>query len=350
MKKLFAIILIVAICLTACADSNGGITSDGADSEVYWVTCNRTTRTDGMYFLKGGGASCVLWYADFSNLMQTVVCPKPNCEHNDRDSCYALGVTNGAGGVLPYGGYIYWLYIDGYDTLIYRANQDGTERKAVATMKDRKSGGVTLCAVGNKMYFLTDDTLFDEYGNLKTEPRSSYICSYDFESGEVTEHYSLLDMFPNADEFVYGIDGVWNGGIYINTVALTGEHSAVTCDLRFDISDGTLEKSEIDPWQISGEYMILLNGSTVKVIRESGEEYEFKQTGASQIMGARIVNGKLFVKDTVIDIETGNRYENLVDVIPGPLAYEDGKYLIYDWTKYTFEMVPESKVIGDEKT
>jgi|GEM_PF-5107892 lipoprotein len=344
MKKLLAFILLCVLLLASCARSRGAYEFE--ESDIYWVSYNSTTRYDGMYFIKSIENENVLCYADFGNCKQAVVCAKPNCPHTDPDSCYALGVTNGNGPVLPRGDKIYWLYVEGYDLAIYSANVDGTGRKSICTIEDRISGGNTLCAVGDKLYFIAEDQYYDERG-LAIQPHSCYIYSYGFDDSKLIEHCSVSQVFSDAQDLSCFVDGIWNGSIYLNVFAKKGNGGAYH-ELKYDIENDKLTKSDITPWQISGGYMILLEGSNVRIIHESGREYLFEKAGASEMYGACVVNGKLFIKDKVIDIETGKCYSRLDDVIPGPHMYRDGKYLIIDRTKWTFEMVPEKKVIGDE--
>ena len=351
MKKLLVIILI-GLCLVSCSKEPVSI-DVGEEPEVYWCTHSETSRSDGMYFLQDfkyrGGANNTLCYADFANCIITVACPQPNCPHTDPDTCYALGVTNGAGAVLPHGGKIYWLFVeDGYTT-VFRANADGTERRKVCKIEEKDGFSSQLCAVGEKMYFLRDDKwelIHGDDGSLTMPPRSSYIYSFDFETNTAEQLYDLIDLFPNTDRFLCGIDGVWDGGIYIGVTALRGEWSATRCELRYDIELGTLEKLDFEPWKISGEYMVLREGSSIRVKRAGGGEYFFKDVGASILMGARVVNDKLFVEGVIIELETGKRFKNLCAALPGPIAFLGGKYLIYDDRAHTLTAVEEDKLVG----
>lgn len=372
MKKLFAVILIL-LTLTSCAESgvtDGGeindIADNAGDADIYWVD-SYTTRTDGMYFLKTVNVKNTLCYVDFSNMAEVVVCPKPNCEHNDRETCYALGVTNGMGVVLPHGDKIYWLYYLGYDegygSVIYSANADGTARKKVCTIKGRACGSVdALLAVGDTMYFTAESMTFDEHGMHVDDPISTYLYSYNFKSGELREEYDFSEQLSGYDMVNAYIKGAWNGGIYFYATAGNKVIDKINDDgyvsgyhythseryFRYDISEGTLEKPDISPWNISGGYMIFLEGSTVRLVHESGEEYEFKNAGASLIFGAFVVNNKLFISNKVIDIESGKRYERLTDNFFRPIAYIDGQYILaYD---KDFTKLPEGKVIGAELT
>lgn len=366
MKKLFAIVLSGVFLFSSCGNPRkSGYVSDGTDPEICFVGPERSTRTDGIYFNQRIGPGINrLYYVDYSNCLQTPVCPKPNCPHTDPDTCYAIGYGNGATAILPHDDKIYWLYYLGYDegygSVIYRANRDGTGRETVCKIEGLACLGGTLLTVGDTMYFTAESMTFDEHGLTVDEPLGAYLYSYNFESGDLRQEYDFSEQLSSYDKVDATIKGAWNGGIYlyvtagnkvIDKITENGSnyhytHSA--CYFRYDISEGTLEKCDISPWNISGGYMIYLEGSTVRLIHESGNEYEFKNAGASLLLGAFVVNNKLFISNKVIDIETGKKYERLTDSLLTPIAYRDGQYILAD--DKDFKKLPENKVIGDEIT
>lgn len=335
MKKL-AVFLLAMLLLTSCAGTPASQNSQ--EQDYLFVTFDRTTSLEGMYYYTSSPK--VLNYVDFDTCNHAVVCPLPNCPHTDPENCYALGVGNGTSAVITIGDSIYWTRIEDDDkTYLYTAQKDGTNRKREAELPKRTSGD-KLVYCQNKLYFVGEDSPFDENGGF-AEKTSCYLMYYDFDSKEAMECVNMSELYPQINKMHASIQGFFNGKIYISAM---GDNAATTY-FTYDLSGGDVEKIDFKPMQFEGGYMIL---SGPILVSPDGTELKFEAPD-NGLYGYRVVGDKFFTRAYVYDISTGKRYKNLMtDVFYGPILYKDGKFLIHYRDECIFKWVDEKKVIGAE--
>ncbi len=329
MRKIFAVLL----CLFMSACSAGGFAgnSGGDELDCLFVEAGYTTSSEGMYYFapnQGQDGPELLNYVDFDSCNHAVVCPKPNCPHTDPDECYAMNYGNGSGVVIPIDGMIYWTKIESDDrTYLYRAKSDGTERAREAELPKRTFGAQLLYA-GGKLYFMGEDSPFDENGGI-AEKTSNYLMCYDFESKETAECLDVAELFPAVGQIHASLEDFFDGKIYMICQGTYFTYCPET---------GKAEKTDLSPPVfIDGGYIV----TPGRLISPDGSEMKFEAPD-NGLYGYRVVGGKLFTR-------AFRQEENLIpDIFYGPKLYKDGKYLIYDRSVWTFDRVDESKVVGKE--
>lgn len=342
MKKLF-IAIACLLTLTGCAPES----APGGE----WLlvsSSGRTSSNESMYFKRDftaqNGDKYTLCFVDFDTGNQAVVCPKPNCPHTDPEECAALGFGRSGEAVIAHGGRIYWVTVENRAlSFIHSAKTDGTERRKEAELS-AEADTVSLLLAGDKLYMICSDPAFDEYGSL-AEKQGSYLYAYDFVSSKTEQLADFSDIFSDWEKYLnISFKGVFGGKIWFVGSSENENRLSAT----FDLSSGKLKKEDVFPMQFEGGYMITEENGSALLISEDGSKKEFKVT-EGDLYGYRVVNGMLFTGGGVYDIETGKLYENLVPaVFWGPKIYKDGKYLVYDWFKWTFEWLDADRVVGGE--
>lgn len=358
MKRVFLVIVSAVVMLCSCGKAP--VSGNGEVLKVADRTCICNT---GELYLD---SSQRLNFIDFTTMQSTLICSKPNCNHQSPDECSSYGMSNGA---FIYGSNIYYfdreVTMNGnkanYVTKLMKANVDGTGRTVVLEIKDRTSPDYDRrFVVGSTLYFGTQETNYDEDGK-ETSLAGLYLCSYDLDSGEYREILKTIEG-RNANMYAFGVH---DGGIYYTTSYVEEDipwQSFLDPDFvpdyindyyRYDIESGEAEK--IDSYIFStgdGSY-VEVSGDVTMLVSEGG-----KRTDISDIRSVyTLVNGKLFdpTDKVVIDSASSERHEMKTDA--EVIYYLDGEYVVRDFqqdengfiTGYRYERLTEDNLIGEVK-
>lgn len=352
MKKILAITLISLIILSSCGQKAVEVTG------TYWTNPLSTTFESGLYFYDyfGGGRKSPLTYVDYNSLAKAVVCPKPNCKHDDEETCPALGFYSSPA-VIPVGDKIYWFdskneFDDGKWTVqstLMTAEKYGSDKKSVAVLKGLSARAGDLLIHDGKLWFIAEDVGFDKHGS--TEEDYPYLYYYDFLIGKFQEVCNISEKELDGGTGYATILGFWDGGIIIDVIAYEDESKRFQG--KFDPQSGEIEKYDFFVSTVDGDYLLGQgeDDSTAVILSADKQKSTFTDLGEYGAFGAMIMNNKLFcsVPKTVIDLETGKRYRLLKE---GVTKYVNGEYITmvnkYDGNGTKFERLGEESVIGEE--
>ena len=366
MKRVLIVILAAMMLFCACGQTE-------SSDEVRQISWDSNFCNDGALLLEQiGYYGQVLKFIDFKSMQSAVICPRPNCRHDDPETCSAFGMDNGP---TLYGTNIYFFEVDnerrdeGYiDILkIVRANSDGTGRVTVKTIENRNSPYYDVrYLIGSKLYFTTVTMGYDDHGSTNND--SYYFCSYDLESGEYKE------IAPLASGYGAGarIMGVYDGKMYINTSRRTLQEpipwqnfmdidfvASIEYDnyhYCYDLETCEFTETDLDVLMADGRYMLVENedATVFTLYRPDGSTLDVTDTYSSY---RSIVNDMMFVraKKFIIDVKTGKRYNMITD--DDVIYYIDGEYVLehnqvdesglITGTEY-YRAKPE-EIIGEEK-
>lgn len=352
MKKLLAITLLSLMILSSCGQQAIEVTG------TYWTNPLSTTFESGLYFYDyfDGGRKSPLTYVDYNSLAKAVVCPKPNCKHDDEETCPALGFYSSPA-VIPVGDKIYWFdskneFDDGKWTVqstLMTAEKYGSDKKSVAVLKGLKARPDKLLIHGGKLWFIAEDVGLDEHGS--TNEDYPYLYYYDFSSGKFQEVCNISEKELDGGTGYAEVIGFWDGGIIIDVISYEDESKHFQG--KFDPQSGEIEKYDFFVDNVYGDYLLGHSDSysTAIILSADNQKYTFTDLGEDGTFGSRIINKKLFcsIPKTVIDLETGKRYRLLKEHV---MKYVNGEYITmvnkYDGNGTKFERYGEESVIGEE--
>lgn len=203
-KLMLSAALIFAVIFTGCEDSENNYVPV---SEYCVIDYND-------FFQYENGEIYVdtsqrLHFADFSSVADVIICPKPNCAHND-ETCSALGMDNHP---VVVDGNIYWFedntYYEGEiptsSLNVYKAALDGNGR-----VKTDSIDGVTMrsgfdAAFGNGVLYFCGMNEHPE--GEPTGVREAYLCGYDFKKKKLFEKEFLCKGYSCGVSFCGELDG-----------------------------------------------------------------------------------------------------------------------------------------------
>lgn len=358
MKKLLAIILVCAMLLTACGKS-------GESDEIRQISWWSNFCNDGALLLEQieyNGQ--VLKFIDFNTMQQAVICPRPNCMHNDPETCSAYGMDNCP---ILYGSNIFFFATEAdyqKDTLkIMRANTDGTGRVTMKTIEERDSPYYDVrYLIGSTLYFTTVKRNFNDTGS--TSYQSYYLCSYDLDTNEYTEIALIIEGHYSGTRLM----GVYDGKLYIDASRATVQEEIpwqnfmdpnftleyTDFNQYYDLETGELHDTDLFVFYADGKYLATgsKDESECLIYREDGSTIDVSDLRTVY----DIVNDKLFArtKGVVVDLKTGKRYKMLTDY--SVIYCIDGEYILQhdliDENGYgigtEYFRVTEDEIIGEE--
>lgn len=325
---------------------------------TYWSSLMSTTSEAGLYFFDYfDGVNSPLTYVDYNSLAKAVVCPKPNCKHDDEETCFALFGHNTSACVIPVGDKIYWFdseteFDDGKWTVkstLMSAEKYGSDRKSVAVLKGLRARPDKLLIHDGKLWFIAEDVGLDKHGS--TDEDYPYIYYYDFSNGKFQEVCNISEKELDGGTGYATILGFWDGGIIIDVIAYEDESKRFQG--KFDPQSGKIEKYDFFISAVCGDYLTG-NGdddSSAVILSTDKQKSTFTDLGEDGAFSVKVFNNKLFcsVAKTVIDLETGKRYRLLKE---GVMEYMNGEYITmvnkYDGNGTEFERCGEESVIGEE--
>lgn len=207
MKRTLAIWVAVVSLLTACNARNevkGTQIFDYNDKFIY---------NNGEFYTDNYGRLC---YFDFTSMKGTFICPKPNCPHDDSNTCSAFGMNNHA---VAMNNSIYFFEPETYwtddgtlaeRTNVCKAKLDGTGRMKVGTIDD-------ICLVSFQPALFKDGVLYfgsvkNSFAETESGMREIYLIGYDLKENCLSLSESLGEFFEPSISFA----GELSGEVYFN--------------------------------------------------------------------------------------------------------------------------------------
>lgn len=124
--------------------------------------------TDEGYFMLSTNEGRMMFY-DYKTKHTVLLCNKPDCLHEDSDTCAAYVKTGednfSAQDFIAYGDYIYYFAPDSFSKInIIRTNLDNSDRITLAS--DNVSDISCLVAVNNKIYYVCTLNIFEDSNDI----------------------------------------------------------------------------------------------------------------------------------------------------------------------------------------
>ncbi len=350
-----ALILFVSALLCGCGGAENPPESSGTVISLYTDVCN-----DGELYIDNPNAR--LNFVDFKSMKSAIICPSPNCPHNDPDSCPSFGMMNHP---LIYGGRLYFFkesieYSDGKaveSTAAYSAELDGTGKKKLASIDEGILNHYNRTVlVDGILYFCLTKSGYDQFGK-STQTKEISLYSYSFTENKFA---GLADIGKgiSAGDWLYG---VFDGEIYISFSYL--EKEATPEDFmnpdtapqfqqilyKYNISDGSLTECKENISGIQNGWIIIKDDDSTILRNESGKDITIP-TGSD----VTVVNGFAFdsVNKAAYELSSGKKYSlNLRQEYSEVIYYIDESYITKSLDSAgsnVYEKIPEAEMIGGE--
>lgn len=192
-------------------------------------------------------------FLDFESMNTTVLCSKPNCAHNDSQTCSSFGISNHP---ILYDNKLYYFDVEhvidkdeNYKdiTAVYRSETDGTGRVPLYKADDMSIAPYyRMILTGDTAYFYTTKQGNDR-GN-STGCDIGYFCSYNITANE----FKVIDKIYEGYHSGAWLYGAWNNKIYFSVsyskekidVPIGGDKEA------FDKFHEALEKAVVDEYMV----------------------------------------------------------------------------------------------------
>lgn len=369
MKKLFAIILLSFLLLSSCGNQNNNPDVE-YDTAVH-LSHNKSLCMNGIFYFDEhedslGYFSPHICFYDFDSMQSAVLCARPNCLHNDPESCTALGISSFNSYPFVVSDSLYFFdetreFVEGKLIVsqdVLKANLDGSSRTKIDVIK-----GLVLCDLvikGSTAYFTAAEEIYEDNTGIDTGYAKTYICSYDYQNKKFTNNGLLFEGYHSSSRII----GEYNGGLYIsgnccreaidfNDYANTD--SIISCYLRYDLKTSEItdwdmpmstldEDDRIKPMFISSGFYGYIDGNNTHIIDCEGREMVLEDYSLSSsivdipINGYYInISGDDYEKSayTAVNLKTGEILKISKKAVPHwhyVLTYHDGGYIVYSLT------------------
>lgn len=231
--------------LTGCSKKSDTVQNN---ARLIWSYFNITD--NGMFYSDDEER---LNFLDFESMNTTVLCSKPNCAHNDSQTCSSFGISNHP---ILYDNKLYYFDVEhvidkdeNYKdiTTIYRSETDGTGRVPLYKADDMSIAPYyRMILTGDTAYFYTTKQGNDR-GN-STGCDIGYFCSYNITANE----FKVIDKIYEGYHSGAWLYGAWNNKIYFSVsyskekidVPIGGDKEA------FDKFHEALEKAVVDEYMV----------------------------------------------------------------------------------------------------
>lgn len=328
------------------------------------------------------GESSRLRFIDFDTMQSAVICSKPNCKHNDSETCSAFGMNVSDSYTNIFGDRLCFFETvpeysndDGsldpiltWNLHLWSAALDGTQRKKIDTFEALEI--LDLVVKGDTVYFTAREQKEVVAGNtteLSGTPKA-HLCAYDFGDGVFKNFGKLCEGF---DAYAT-IKGEYNGGLYItgsyrekereifnpdgsekSLEELAKDNDFTTVRYRFDLETEELydwdmplstldENDRMKPLLISGGFYGYMDGDNTHIIDSEDGEIVLEDYELSTSSVNKPVNGYYFnvtgdkggkSSHTAVDLSSGKILKINKKAVPKwyfVLTYHDGNYIVYD--------------------
>ena len=295
-----------------------------------------------------------LYFTDFSSLQTVAVCPNATCTHTNESNCAAKGF--GSQPIL-YNDKIYYFLVEKEwdnekctgNSILYTSDMDGTNRIKKGKIENINATlGNRMSIIGDRLYFIGTEEGFDASG-LKNDLDRSYLYFYDFTANSFEEAAYICDGLA-------AIRGIWNDSLYItyiNRSDYNGGTETVHYESRYCFDDGNIYTVDKEPVCILDNYILYSCDGGLEVCSDDGETEILPDYMLSELCGYTIVNDMLFSQmyDTVVDLQSGKKYQRLGESEALVLAYSDNGYVLRkysDQASYEYFWVAEEEMMGKE--
>lgn len=361
MKRFVCIMVTLCICasilICGCGrNENPSMSSESVSPiiSLYTDICN-----DGELYIDNPNAR--LNFVDFKSMKSAIICPSPNCPHNDPYSCPSFGKMNHP---IIYGGKLYFFkesteYSDGKivdSTAVYSAELDGTGKKKLCSVDEGMLNHYDRAVlVGDTLYFCLTKSGYNELGK-STQTKEISLYSYSFAENKLVKLADIGKGF-NAGNWLYG---VFNGEIYVElsyreteptpeefmNPELMPEFERIL--YKYNIVDGSLTECEESISDIQNGWLIIKDGDSTILRNESGKDINIP-TGSD----VTVVNGYAFdtANKAAYDLSSGKQYSlNLKQEYCEIIYYIDESYVAKSRDSLgnnVYDKIAESELMGD---
>lgn len=350
-----ALILCASALLCGCGEAENPSKSSGTVISLYTDICN-----NGELYIDNPNAR--LNFVDFKSMKAAIVCPSPNCQHNDPYSCPSFGKMNHP---IIYGGKLYFFkesteYNDGKivdKTAVYSAELDGTGKRILTSTDEGILNHYDRAAlVDDILYFCLTKSGYDEFGS-STQTKEISLYSYSFTENKFVK---LADIGKGISAGNWLL-GEFGGEIYVQfsyretkptpeeymNPELIPEFERIL--YKYSIADGSLTECEEDISDIQNGWLIAKGGDSTTLRNESGKDITIP-TGSD----VTVVNGFAFdvANKAAYDLSSGRKYSlNLRQEYCEIIYYIDESYIAKSLDSAgnnVYEKIPEEELIGVE--
>ncbi len=337
--------------------------------------------SDGAYYVDGFSSAGRVSFADFESMDSFPVCAKPNCQHNDPETCSAFGLSNGSDVMLcRYDGSLYFVENiremsakSGVSSCanIYKSDPDGSGRRKVATLKGCTLSG--LYVSGDRGYTVAAEEIADENG-LPTAEYNYYAESFDFKTNDL-KNLGQISRLYSSD--TVGVVGEYGGKIYYMSVGaeecpeglnaaspdyFDGLHAlTVTRFFALDPETENITESELpapgnregmnwpapDIVAAAEGFYVCQQGDTAVIASPDGSVRKIENHRLSERAADYPVNGMMFNLETLLatELATGDIYKLKAGAIgenEAITACYEGNYIVFDrFTREFRKILPE---------
>lgn len=355
MRK-FVVIVLTAFAILLCSCGNGG-----SLGEAYRLISNAYMTTNGGEFLISNDGK--LKFYDFTSMVETYVCSKPNCQHNDESVCSAYGM-----GYHPFffGDSLYFFDTgfkneDGRTVCyseLWKAKPDGSSRKKLATVNARLETYYSAVLNGNMLYFAGAQPEFDEFGTTSGKGFQA-LYSLNLNTNKSEKLYDFCEGYHSYGNVngIFGNKLYFLGGSSEVKIDFTAENCTDTSEAFYyvmDLNSGEIKPSDmpIPKFVCPDCYVGVKDGKTIIYKPDSAEPIILDSFIEDRYPDIRLINNKLFSRfdGKVYDLETGKIYTLLTEPKVEIKAYINGSYIVckFEVDKYIFGKASESDLIGEE--
>ncbi len=343
--------------------------------------------SDGAYYVDGNSTAGRMSFVDFSSLNSFPVCSKPNCPHNDPETCSAFGLSNGSDVMLcSYDGSLYFVENtremsakSGVSSCanIYKADPDGSGRRKVATLEGRTLS--SLYVSGDRGYTVAAEEITDENG-LPTMEYIYYAESFDFKTNELKNLGQISHLYTSD---TVGIIGEYGGKIYYISVGaeecpeglstsspdyFDSLHAlTVTRIFALDSETETITGSELpvpgnregmnwpapDIVSAAEGFYVCQQGDTAVIASPDGSVRKIENHRLTERAADYPVNGMMFNAETLLatELATGDIYRLKAGAInenEAITAYYAGSYIVFgQFTREFRKLSPDELFEGE---
>lgn len=335
-KRILSSTFLAVILFSGCGSSNksestevlsGVCNHSGKQGEAQYVDIGENIYESGMIF----GGNGTKMYLDFETMEKTVLCSRPNCDHNTSE-CTAkiIGDTP-----IIYGDHIYYFDVsDGVnetsdgdefyiDSKLKKISLSASETETVSEFTDCEPREYDGCVIfDDTLYFCGDDMnpTKDPYGGITyaNGGGTHYLCSIDLDSGKYINYGSIYDddkQYEAADfTSTAHITGYFNSKIYIQYSFMKEYIESTDIDTRdkftilnfeFDTVSKEIKMSDYPTGSFmdSDTYVYSNYPELSTTIMDNGKQYTVK--GADSNFIGKYFNGKLFIWNQWYDVSDG---------------------------------------------
>ena len=268
MKVKIAAAILSAVLLTSCTKAEPTPENNARIIDSF------TSVTDsGILFSDSNGR---LNFFDFESMNSALLCTRPNCTHDDPNTCSSYGMTNHP---ILYEGSLFFFdreyleverdgeFVLTNRTTIYKADPDGTNRISRKVIDEFSAPVSRMLLSGDTAYFAMPKVEYDEYGS-STGYEETWLCSYNISENEFTMIEKLYEGYHSGT----WIHGLWDNKIYFD-IGYAHEHIPYPFGMESDNDAMNDYMQKIRDVTVSEEKVYDLEANAVSVSDMPKPEY-----------------------------------------------------------------------------